>query len=67
VPQLDILADYASREKLQRGAAKATSSAEKEKKSIVDILSDIGKKLGEYGLVYSAHLVEKLSKGYHVF
>jgi len=65
VPQLDILADYASREKLQRGAAKATSSAER--KSIVDILRDIGKNLGEYGLVYSANLVEKLSMGYHVF
>jgi DNA polymerase III delta prime subunit len=65
VPQLDILADYASREKLQRGAAKATSSAEG--KSIVDILRDIGKNLGEYGLVYSANLVKKLSMGYHVF
>ena len=65
VPQLDILADYASREKLQRGAAKATSSSER--KSIVDILKGIGKNLGEYGLVYSANLIEKLSMGYHVF
>jgi hypothetical protein len=65
VPQLDILADYASREKLQRGAAKATGSAEG--KSIVDILRGIGKNLGEYGLVYSANLIEKLSMGYHVF
>jgi hypothetical protein len=65
VPQLDILADYASREKLQRGAAKATSSSER--KSIVDILRGIGKNLGEYGLVYSENLIEKLSMGYHVF
>jgi energy-coupling factor transporter ATP-binding protein EcfA2 len=65
VPQLDILADYASREKLQRGAAKATRGSER--KSIVDILKGIGKNLGEYGLVYSANLIEKLSMGYHVF
>ncbi|MGB9816427.1 MAG: AAA family ATPase [Desulfurococcaceae archaeon] len=65
VPQLDILADYASREKLQRGAAKATST--EERKSIVDILNDIRNKLIAYGLVYSASLVEKLSMGYHVF
>ena len=65
VPQLDILADYASREKLQRGAAKATGSAEG--KSIVDILSAIKDKFSEYGLVYSENLIEKLSMGYHVF
>ncbi len=65
IPQLDILADYANREKLQRGTVRARGSSRKG--SIIDILGNIHDALKNYGLIYSAELVEKIKKGYHVF
>ena len=65
VPQLDILADYANREKLYRGAPRTQGSSEE--RSVIDVLSRIRKKLEEHGLIYSAELVKKIEKGYHVF
>ena len=65
IPQLDILADYANREKLQRGTVRARGSSKKG--SIIDILGNIHDALKNYGLIYSAELVEKIKKGYHVF
>ncbi len=65
LPQLDILADYAHREKLYRGRPGAAGQSEGN--SIEDILRSINEKLKKAGLIYSAKLVEKLVKGYHVF
>lgn len=66
LPQLDILADYANRERLYRGRPGVVER--REKKSIVDILREIKEKVFEStGLVYSAELIGKLVDGYHVF
>lgn len=66
IPQLDILADYANREKLYRGRPGVVER--REKKSIVDVLREIKEEVFERsGLVYSAELIGKLVDGYHVF
>jgi len=65
IPQLDILSDYANREKLQRGTTQARGSSKEG--SIINILDNIHKTLKNHGLIYSAELVEKIKKGYHVF
>jgi energy-coupling factor transporter ATP-binding protein EcfA2 len=66
LPQLDILADYASRERLQRGVAKAYGSSTSST-PLMKMLEDVERVLKERGLVYSAQLVEKISRGSHVF
>jgi MoxR-like ATPase len=65
IPQLDILADYASREKLQRGVAGPQQTSKENTAS--GTLERIKKLLASHGLIYSSSLVEKLSKGYHVY
>jgi len=65
IPQLDVLADHASRERLYRGRSEARERAER--RALTDILGEVGRKLRDYGLTYSAELVEKIEKGYHVF
>lgn len=59
VPQLDVLADYVRYEKYKPERDKGPS--------LIGILNDISNKLKNYGLIYSAELVEKIGKGYHVF
>jgi hypothetical protein len=65
IPQLDILADYASREKLQRGVVGPQQSSKKNTAS--GTLESIKKLPADHGLVYSRGLIKKLSKGYHVY
>jgi hypothetical protein len=67
IPQLDILADYVSREKFHSGLPRYPVSRGEESKSLTGILGGIEEGLKEYGLMYSASLVGKISKGYHVF
>jgi energy-coupling factor transporter ATP-binding protein EcfA2 len=67
IPQLDILADYVSREKFHSGLPRYSASRGEESKSLTGILRGIEKELSEYGLMYSASLVGKIAKGYHVF
>ena len=65
IPQLDVLADYASRERLYRGRPEVRERYER--RALTDILGEVKRKLKDYGLAYSAELVEKIEKGYHVF
>jgi energy-coupling factor transporter ATP-binding protein EcfA2 len=65
IPQLDILADYASREKLQRGVVGPQQISKENTAS--GALESIRELLASHGLIYSSSLVEKLSKGYHVY
>jgi hypothetical protein len=65
IPQLDILADYASREKLQRGIVGPQQTSKENTASRA--LESIKELLASHGLIYSSSLVEKLSKGYHVY
>jgi len=67
IPQLDILADYVSREKFHRGLPRYSASRGEETKSLTGILRGIEKELREYGLWYSALIVGKIGNGYHVF
>jgi len=65
LPQLDILADYVSREKLKRGTPKKSES--REETTLTSILEKIQKALENRGLLYSAQLVERIRSGSHVF
>jgi len=65
IPQLDVLADYASRERLYRGRPEVRERSER--RALTDILDGVKRLLKDYGLAYSAELVEKIEKGYHVF
>ena len=65
IPQLDVLADYASRERLYRGRPEVRERSER--RALTDILDGVKGKFRDYGLAYSAELVEKIEKGYHVF
>jgi hypothetical protein len=65
LPQLDILADYTSREKLTRGKPKASES--REGTTLTSILEKIQGALENRGLIYSARLVERIRSGGHVF
>ena len=65
IPQLDVLADYASRERLYRGRLEVRERSER--RALTDILDGVKRMLKDYGLAYSAELVEKIEKGYHVF
>jgi energy-coupling factor transporter ATP-binding protein EcfA2 len=65
LPQLDILADYVSRERLKRGKPKASES--REEITLTSILEKIQGALKNRGLIYSAQLVERIRSGSHVF
>jgi sensor c-di-GMP phosphodiesterase-like protein len=65
LPQLDILADYVSRERLKRGKLKASES--REETTLTSILEKIQEALENRGLIYSARLVERIRSGSHVF
>jgi energy-coupling factor transporter ATP-binding protein EcfA2 len=65
LPQLDILADYVSRERLKRGKPKASES--REETTLTSILEKIQGVLENRGLIYSAQLVERIRSGSHVF
>jgi hypothetical protein len=65
LPQLDILADYVSREQLKRGKPKASES--REETTLTSILEKIQGALENRGLIYSARLVKRIRSGSHVF
>ena len=61
VPQIDVLADYARREEFQYKLAETGRS------SLKSVLEEVASKMRDSGLVYSAELMSRLGKGYHVF
>lgn len=64
IPQLDILSDYVYREKVRYHELRSEGDATE----TLDLtLSSIQEFLKELGLIYSARLVDKIKKGYHVF